>query len=298
MTTLAEIAQCDRKTAALGYHMLGLSIIPLAGKKPAVEWRPYQRHLADAFLVKKWFTYDRNVGIICGAVSKNLVVVDLDGLEAVGVFRERWPEYLDTFTVATGSGRGQHLYFRVEKLPPTSRLMNATFGNIEIRAEGTYVAAAPSIHPDTEKPYTVANPALVKRLVDLYDMVDWLKDLAGSVSYKPPQAPAAEGRTGRTNGFGKVRNPRRYAEAALYKEAMEFRNTPEGGRNVRLNVAAYNLGQMVKDGWISADSVRATLANSARLVGLPEREALATIESGLRAGMDAARSEQWQKRAQ
>ncbi len=298
MATLAEIASSDLKTAALAYHMIGLSIIPLAGKKPAVDWKKYQQSRADSFQVKKWFLYSRNIGIICGRVSQNLCVIDLDGLEAISTFERQWPDLLDTFAIATGSGRGKHLYYIVQELPKTTRLMAHAAGNIELRADGTYVVAAPSVHPDTLLKYKVAHAGSVRRLPNMNEQVEWLEALQQALPAPNPEAEAESQRTGRTNGEGKgqIRYPGRYAQAALYKEASEFRSVPEGSRNTRLNVAAYNMGQIVAEGWISREAVETTLLASARVCGLPEGEALATIRSGLLAGMNESRSQQWKKR--
>jgi hypothetical protein len=60
--------------------------------------------------------------------------------------------------------------------------------------------------------------------------------------------------------------------------------TQVGQRNHRLNAAAFSLGQLVGAGLISQNTVAEQLLNAARVAGLSEREALPTIDSGLRAG--------------
>jgi hypothetical protein len=66
--------------------------------------------------------------------------------------------------------------------------------------------------------------------------------------------------------------------------------TPEGGRNHRLNEAAFNMGQLVGGAQIDEASVRQTLEAAGRGAGLDEREVSATVSSGLKAGMESPRA--------
>jgi putative DNA primase/helicase len=75
-----------------------------------------------------------------------------------------------------------------------------------------------------------------------------------------------------------------YAMAALRDECQAVAVEPEKNRNNRLNVAAYNLGQLVGAKQIARSKVETDLAAAARKAGLGERETIATIKSGLDAG--------------
>jgi hypothetical protein len=77
---------------------------------------------------------------------------------------------------------------------------------------------------------------------------------------------------------------RAYARAALVDECAEVANATEGGRNARLNRAAFSLGQLVAVGLLDEGEVCARLEAAAAQCGLEQREARSTIESGLRAG--------------
>ena len=55
-----------------------------------------------------------------------------------------------TATVATGGG-GWHLYYRHPGVPTLPALPGVP--GVDIKGEGGYVIAPPSIHPDTGKPY-------------------------------------------------------------------------------------------------------------------------------------------------
>jgi hypothetical protein len=77
---------------------------------------------------------------------------------------------------------------------------------------------------------------------------------------------------------------RHYALAALDREADDVASTPEGDRNDRLNLAAFNLGQFVEAGHLTPDEIESALTDSGRTAGLGEGEIRATIRSGLGAG--------------
>lgn len=82
---------------------------------------------------------------------------------------------------------------------------------------------------------------------------------------------------------------RRYARAALAREAARVRAAPPGTCNQTLNRAAFNLGQLVAAGLLDVDQVRAVLLAAvlvAPAIGHTDRErkAKATIASGLRGG--------------
>lgn len=79
-------------------------------------------------------------------------------------------------------------------------------------------------------------------------------------------------------------NGTRYAATALQREVDDVASTPEGGRNHRLNVAAFNLGTLIAAGHLESRAVEDALLAAARSAGLGEAESIATITSGLRGG--------------
>jgi len=80
-----------------------------------------------------------------------------------------------------------------------------------------------------------------------------------------------------------------YASKALADELAALARTPAGGRNARLNQAAFALGQLVGAGLLARGSVEAALAGVAAGIGLGEVEARATIQSGLDSGIKQPR---------
>lgn len=165
--------------AALAYAQLGLSVVPLDGKRPTVRWQALQQTPASLQQLTDWTCRGllHNVGLICGAASHNLVVLDVDTEAAYRAFAATFPSLSATYTVRTGSGVGRHLYWQVEHLPPTIRTRSVTLGSLELLAQGCQVVAPPSIHPLTGRPYQVEHPIPFLLLPDVNAVVEWLHEL-------------------------------------------------------------------------------------------------------------------------
>lgn len=131
--------------AALDYHKLGWSVIPVSprGKKPLVSWKRYQDRLPTPDRIRAWFRKhpDANVGIVTGETS-GLVVVDFDVHRGADpkAFAKRFPTPL---VVKTGGG-GFHYYFA---FPEGETIRNSVGEDgVDIRATGGFVVAPPSVH--------------------------------------------------------------------------------------------------------------------------------------------------------
>lgn len=283
------------RIAAMMYAARRISVLPLKGKVATGKWTfAQERPMVPDQAAGIWSRHpEYNVGIVCGKVS-GLVVLDFDGLKAFDLFAGSFPELLDTFTVLTGSGNGKHVYLQPRTIPDNVRVMGLPVGNLELRSNGSYVVAPPSIHPDTGQPYRVDNPVPVMPVRDLNSVVEWLKGLRQPAMPAPARRP--EKTTGQGVPLGKVRYPRAYALTALRKECETLQHTPQGNRNHQLNTAAYNLGQLIGLGWLNSMEVTRALLDVAIHSGLNERESLATINSGLTTGMADNRVQQWQRR--
>ena len=172
---IVRAAQQDTtRSAALAYAALGMSVIPLDGKRPALKsWTQFQRERADEQTIRSW-TFD-NVGIVCGAVSGNLVVLDLDGAAGYPAFAATFPALAETYTVASGGGIGRHVYFYVDHLPPSVKAMGTPIGNLELCGEGRQVVAPPSVHPTTGQPYRVEQARDILRVTDLAELAAWIE---------------------------------------------------------------------------------------------------------------------------
>jgi hypothetical protein len=77
-----------------------------------------------------------------------------------------------------------------------------------------------------------------------------------------------------------------YAIKALEDEAVEVANAREGTRNDTLNTAAFRMGRHVGAGTIDAQLVRNTLADAARMAGLPQHEIDTVLRDDDNAGIN------------
>ncbi len=274
--------------AALLYAERGYSIIPTEGKRPALaSWTRFTEQRADQATIERWHRSGvlQNIGLICGKVSGNLVVIDLDSMNAVKRWQEAFPHDLDTFTVQSGSGEGLHLYYKVENLPPTTRATAIEGGaNFELRSNGCYVVAPPSTHPITKYLYRVIKPAPIKRLPHMQNEVAWIKSLIkekhGGVMPPPSNRPLP-------------RMVTRYWAAALEAEAANVKHAPKNSRNNTLYRASLKMGSVCASGHLHRSDVEAKLYEASVWNGLVaddgERQTRSTINSGINKGMESSR---------
>lgn len=130
---------------ALQYLRQGYSIIPLKprSKEPLIPWQEYQKRHATEAEVRGWFTSHprANIGLVTGQIS-GIAVVDLDGPEGVSNGRSLGL----TSPLISITGKGRQLIYK----HPGGNVCNAVrkYPGIDIRGDGGYVVAPPSIHPN------------------------------------------------------------------------------------------------------------------------------------------------------
>lgn len=137
--------------AALRYLGAGWSVLPLrAGdKRPLIRWQELQTQRPSAATVAGWFAQwpHANVGIVTGAISR-LVVLDVDprhgGESSLRDLQTHFGSLPATLEARTGGG-GRHLYFA----HPGGLVRNRAglAQGIDLRGDGGYVVAPPSLHP-------------------------------------------------------------------------------------------------------------------------------------------------------
>jgi len=128
------------------YKTEKLNLIPLihGDKKPVREWKEYQQRKITKEEIDTFFLRNtHNVGVVCGAISDNLYVIDFDTEE---VFK-RFFAKVDGLTVVK-TGRGYHVYFKAETPVKTLKIHDSEGREIAtLKGEGSYVVAPPSLHP-------------------------------------------------------------------------------------------------------------------------------------------------------
>jgi hypothetical protein len=143
------------QAAALGLAKRGLYVFPCAarGKVPLTKHGCLDASI-DADIIRSWWQQhpDANIGLACGPRS-NVWVLDVDGQQGEqalqAIERGEVLKLPPTWEVTTGVGR--HIYFRwPDDLEDTPVIKNSTkqLGpGLDVRSEGGYVIAPPSIHP-------------------------------------------------------------------------------------------------------------------------------------------------------
>ncbi len=142
-----SLHQASLLAAARDYLARGWPVIPLIGKLPTVSWKEYQSRLPGLEELTTWFDGNNlptGIGVVTGRVS-GLVVVDCDSLEDA----EYWTgEHGLSSLVAETGGGGVHIYYAMPKETEVRNRARLFGRKIDIRGEGGYVTAPPSLHPN------------------------------------------------------------------------------------------------------------------------------------------------------
>lgn len=178
----------DPLTTAAEYVAAGLSVLPIridGTKRPdgvlppdpktgIHEWAPYKHRLPSDSEIVTWFTHPKGIGIIGGAISGSLEVLDIETAEAV----EQWGalimssetgrSLLQRLPRVSTPGGGMHVYYRCERIQGNQKLARTELPDgkiktvIETRGEGGYVVAPgspPSCH-ESGRPYELLSGKL------------------------------------------------------------------------------------------------------------------------------------------
>jgi hypothetical protein len=295
LLTAFDLDDIRPTTAALRYAAAGVPVLPLyeigpdgtcacrqddcrrAGKHPRLP-RGVHDASTSVDLVARWWRWwpGANVGAATGHAFD---VWDIDRTDAAPVLAEyldvpdRWP------MVRTGGG-GTHVFVDTTGLGNRTRFLP----DCDWRGRGGYVVLPPSQH-ESGRRYRWHTPLLLN--IDGHPGPNITPGavpvraasarLLAALCPQPSRAtPAAAWHANTTTG---------YAAAALHRECAQLAGMPpDSGRNNALNRAAFNLGQLVASGILTASEVTAALAHAAAQCRLDDREAARTIASGLAAG--------------
>lgn len=142
--------------AAEEYVKAGLSVIPTKNdKRPAISWKKYQQEILEEDRVEEVFAHKDlgGIGIVCGKVSGNLEVMDVDvKYDGTGNLAQSLLDLIaEVLTdvempVVQTVNKGLHLYYRCDEIAGNQKLASNEKGEvlIETRGEGGYVVAPPT----------------------------------------------------------------------------------------------------------------------------------------------------------
>ena len=213
--TANEKRSNDVLTTALRFAAAGICAVPVAAdgsKRPGLPaWTAYQKKRPTAEELMGWFGKKQDgVGIICGAISGNLEMLELEGravakklhIELREIFEQSqhgqlWTRLINGYMETTPSG-GIHWLYRISdgKVPGNTKIAQAAGEDggclAETRGEGGFVITAPSggrCHPsgnpwqisagsiETIPTFTMAERAIIHQYFALYDEVpkpEWI----------------------------------------------------------------------------------------------------------------------------
>lgn len=146
----------ELKEAAIEYAQQGLAVFPLIPRdKRPLTANGFKDATTDISKIEEWWTINpsANVGIATGDVSGGLVVVDMDiddeeakdGYQSfVKWMNDNYVILPDTWLSITGRG-GYHMMFK-STFPVRSR--TGWLDAVDVRANGGYIVAPPSVHPN------------------------------------------------------------------------------------------------------------------------------------------------------
>lgn len=127
------------------YASMGFSVIPIKpnDKRPWIsEWKPYQECRPTSQELRQWFRADdKNLAIVCGPVSGNLGVLDIDDPELAKAMAADVGLQAETTIIETPRG-GIHIYIR--ETGATSHSGPLVAGVADYKGVGGYVLAPPS----------------------------------------------------------------------------------------------------------------------------------------------------------
>lgn len=239
----------------------------------------------EAQIRQWWARWPRaNVAVRTGSVS-GIVVVDIDpdhgGNETLDRLIRNHGPLPEGRTVRTGSG-GRHLYFAHPGGVVRNDAGRRLGPGVDIRGDGGYVITPPSRHVRGGVYSAETNTKV------LPVMPDWLL-----TELRPPPAR----RLPTVKAPDLPHDASAWAQSALRQEYQRLLEAPEGTRNHTLNRAAFRLGQIVGHGELAEPDVERLLLDGAVSIGLSEREATATVRSGLEAGGRTPRGPRSQREA-
>lgn len=272
-TTGSTIPQDTRlNQGAKSYAARGWSVIPVTRheKIPAIKWEAYQQQAADEGKLDSWFSprYEGNLGIVTGRVS-DLRVLDVDRIEA------KWVQLLldhdlpKTLTVRTG--KGTHYYYRYGGNGRSSKGTERTVPGVDIRGDGGYVVAPPSVH-ENGKEYQFEDASY-----PLADWPTWLDDVFFPQQLEVRASVVTTSSPDDTN----------YGRVTLSNVLDEVKHSEPGNRNNTLLTGARRIGQLISSGYLAdtrTDELRTKLYElGAELQGTWQGQR--TVDSGFEYGL-------------
>lgn len=257
---------------AHAYAAHGWAVFPLRGKLPLIAGgRGFKDATRDPATITDWWTRwpDANIGVATGRVS-GISVLDVDtdkgGTRTLTAIERERGVLPPGLTSITGND-GLHLIYRYAHGLRSGA--NVWGPGLDCRSDGGYIVVPPSRHPDTGHRYQWSGDGIFTHPLTAWP-ARWLP-----IPRHDEQPPTITPRVATpASGGGTLAGLVRYVTDAVV-----------GQRNEHLNWAAYRAGEHIAKGHLDEREAAEALYAAAIAVGLTQREAIATIASGLRSGI-------------
>jgi hypothetical protein len=273
----------------LDYAKRGWHVFPLQpqDKIPLSRSRGFKDATTNPTTLKRWFGcgYPYNIGIRTG-IASGVFVFDPDGNLGAESHRALERQYGPLpLTLISLTGNGRHYWFRADQeIPSTGK--NKVAPNIDIKAEGGYVVAPPSIHPNGKTYRWLNHVPPAPAPAWLIKLIHHARTKPAPPLILPPKPPLLA--PPRIISASSVSSAA-YGNAALDREIRGLVLASSGARNHALNRASFVLYQLVGGQELHAGHVHHRLIEAAKANGLLGENGLravqATINSGATAGL-------------
>lgn len=265
--------------AALHYARHGWPVFPTSIKKEPLTAHGYKDATTDPEKIRAMSRNPRAAGVaIPTGTITGLVVLDrdrkngVDGVATCKALEADLGALPPTLQQRTGSG-GDQLFFCYPEGATIKNSSGKLGKGFDVRSTGGLVVLPPSRNEAGS--YAWLNDFDPAPLPDAW--VDFLKEHPRpEVERKPAPTIITTESTP-------------YGRKALDAECQAVSSELQGGRNHRLNQAAFAVGQLIAGGEVQEEEGRLALEQSAVACGLNESEADKTIRSGMTAGMTEPR---------
>ena len=219
--------------SAQSYFEAGLNVIPCHAetKKPTLNsWGEYESQRVNPNLLRLWFASGQNrLAIICGAISGNLELIDIDDYE--GDTFERWKALVDEsqfglvdrLLIEVTPRKGIHIAYRCSEgvIPGNQKLASRVTSEgeiktlIETRGEGGYFLCAPNAGYDLQQGEFSSLPDI--RLSER-DILLWA---ARKLNEVPEDAPEPTPERVSKHSFGDSSPADEYCASTSFRQILE-----------------------------------------------------------------------------
>lgn len=116
------------------------------------------------------FEDNLNIGVVCGAASNNLAVIDAESMRAFETQLRRFEQAGIANTWIDKTSRGGHI---LAHLPIAVKPKSFKRDGFEVRAQGQFILMPPSVHPSGAVYRFINRPTSIVKVSSL-DALDWL----------------------------------------------------------------------------------------------------------------------------